>query len=221
MRAGLFFALCSSLAVAQTADRTLVSTASRTVTLVADQATLRVAVSAAMDLPQVQALESLAGLGITANDLVSVSTSNPARRVILPGPGPVPVLPSMLQYEFETTLPGERLKDTLDRLEALRRNLPRGIREVSYSMVAGASERALEQLRQRLLPELLEEARKRAETLARAAGVRLGAIRSVNDATPLTPVQVVASFTGVVIGLPAQPSNLRLTYPVTVQFSIQ
>jgi uncharacterized protein YggE len=56
------------------------------------------------------------------------------------------------------------------------------VRQLDYNLYLTASAAAVQQAREAALPLLFEEAKARAESLARAAGVRLGPVLSVTAA---------------------------------------
>lgn len=219
MRATMLLMILSSVLAAQAPDRTLIETASRTVTLVADEATFAVSATALPDLPQAQVAAALARAGVREEHLIAVETPGQPGLIIRP-PGPGLPTAQMITYQFQMTVAGERLKGTLDALEGIRRNLPRGVVNVAFGMAATASDRQVEEARQRVTPLLIEDARRKAEALARAAGVRLGAVRAVNEgAGTIIPTGVIRAAA---FGLPISvPSNLRPTFVVTVQFAFE
>jgi hypothetical protein len=177
----LLLSLAAVFATAQTANRAMTVTASRTVVLIADEVLFQVAVTASADLAEEQIYEALAPAGITARDLVGSSSSG------LRIGGPQASTLVAYRCEFESMQPAERLNDTFDRLEALRVALPRGFLNLTYAMSAQASARQAEEARQRLLPVLVDDARRHAAALARAAGVELGPLPTVSDAGSAFP----------------------------------
>jgi uncharacterized protein YggE len=73
------------------------------------------------------------------------------------------------------------MKETVDRLEKLRKTLDSGM-DLSYNTVAvGPSLAAAREARDKALPELMADAQKRAQVLASAAQLKLGAIQGVSE----------------------------------------
>ena len=86
-------------------------------------------------------------------------------------------------------------------------------------------------MRQTLLPQLVDDSRKLAQSLAAAAGVKLGAIRSICDSparsepymlTSESPRSAAAISRRSLVG-PARssaPSNLQVTFSINVVFAV-
>ena len=68
------------------------------------------------------------------------------------------------------------MKDISKKLDAFRANLPAGLTALQYIAVLGASQAAVDAAHKNALAALLADARAKAELLAAAAGVKLGAI---------------------------------------------
>jgi uncharacterized protein YggE len=156
----------------------LTGSASRTVTLPADEVSFSVAltVDAATTLDQAAAM--LKDTGVTANDLTNISSS-PYYQGGSDGAGP-----ARLTYYFDWVRPFVEMKNVLGKLEALRKAATDSGGELQFGLSVGPSESTVEQTRQKILPELLAEARKNAEFLARASQMTLGPIQTVGDYAP-------------------------------------
>jgi hypothetical protein len=144
-------------------------------------------------------------LGITASDLVSVTT--------FPYGGPFPYTgppdPSKVNYLFRLAAPAAKTKETIDRISRLRRDLDASF-DLQQQMVGiGPAAGEVEQARKRMLPELLMEARRRAEELASAANVKVGSVQGMFDSS-FAP-------TGVFYG----PVQAAYTYTITVRYGVE
>jgi DNA-binding FrmR family transcriptional regulator len=87
------------------------------------------------------------------------------------------------RYNFEFTAAPSRMQEIAGKLNAIQQNLPDGVTQLQFSANLRASQKAINDARLRLLPDLIAEARQRAEALARLSGLNLGAIESISDFT--------------------------------------
>jgi uncharacterized protein YggE len=195
--------LFSGLASAQyptTLDaNSIVVTASKTVVLVPTEVTFMLNVSADMSLTLDQVLAAI-DFGLTAQDLMGISTY-PI--------GPYPPVPSYnrITYMFRLTVPFSKMKETTDKLEKLRKSVDTGM-DLSYSTSAvGPSQSAAAEARGKALPDLMADAKMRAESLASAAQLKLGAVQAVSEGY---------TYTG---GVGPAPANV--TFSVIVRFAAQ
>lgn len=184
------------------------SNASRTVPLNPDEVTFYV--NLVMD--SATTLEGAAAVlqesGFAASDLLTVgSTPDYSGSAGRPGP-------ARLGFLYSTTVPFSRMKTTLDKLEAARRKVLVDNGDLQYSLAISGSNAAIEQLRQKLIPELLAEARQKAEYLANVGKMRLGAIQTVGENS--YPVAGGIVLPGGYYGgvPPTPPQGLRLTVSV-------
>jgi membrane-bound inhibitor of C-type lysozyme len=133
-------------------------------------------------------LQTVARLGVSAADLVSVSQPF-VGRVCAVGNIAAPCNP--VQWTFRFSAPLSKSKDTFTILAQVRDSSHFGM-TIDYSVsadVAPAPECAL--------PTLVSQARKRAQDVAAAAGVGLGALNAVSDGpaqTVLTPAVRTGDF---------------------------
>jgi uncharacterized protein YggE len=85
-------------------------------------------------------------------------------------------------------------------------------------------------MRQTVLPELIDESRRRAQSLASAAGVKLGAVRAVSDSGGAYAVVVYdpstgsrsGDFSSLLLGYPSAllaPSGTQYTFYLNVVFA--
>ena len=93
------------------------------------------------------------------------------------------------------------MKETIDKLEKLRRSTDAGV-DLSYvTSTIGPTEAAVAAAREKALPELIADARTRAQSIATAAQLKLGGIQAVSEqftyaggATgPLSPVMTFSA----------------------------
>jgi hypothetical protein len=133
--------------------------------------------------------------GLTTDNLVSIG-NYPI------GPVYGPPDPSRITYSFRLAVTVSQMKDTLAKLDSLRKNAPDGI-DLSYSTGAfGPNAAAVQAARDKVLPDLMNDARNRAQSIATAAGLKLGAIQAVNDSyvypigfnSPVQPVVTVSAI---------------------------
>ena len=97
---------------------------------------------------------------------------------------------TQLYFQFGFAVPATDLNAVNQKLEALRNAKPDPIRSLRYQSYLRASQAAVDDARGRLLPQLLADARMRADTLASRAGLKLGSPLSVNDSSyPACAVQ--------------------------------
>lgn len=159
----LFLLFCvSALAYAQD---TISASAMRNVTLPPDQAVFDVVAWADVSTSQDQVVQSLLSVGITAPNLVSVTSS-----VDCSGN-------TVLSYEFRPTVPFASWQATADKLGRLS--------NASFSVTGSASDTVIEQARQQVVPQLIAEARKSAERTARQSGQTLEQLVGVSDGMAL------------------------------------
>lgn len=84
-------------------------------------------------------------------------------------------------YQLSFIVPAPNMKDAAKKLEGLRTSLPDTLKSLQYSAFANASQAAVDAAHQTVLPLLLADAQKKGQALATAAGIKLGAIKGVNE----------------------------------------
>lgn len=170
-------------------------TVSRQVSLPATEAQFFITIVGDQTLTLDGAIAKLKDLGVTANDFAGVN-------FIQFGPPPAALRAS---YQFRLMVPMAKIRETNDKILQIRRTET----EVDVQgAIQGifASPEALESARQRLLPELLREARRRAEELEALTQLKPGKV--LGFAEPST-----FGFAGEV------PMNAFLV--VTVRFALE
>jgi uncharacterized protein YggE len=66
-------------------------------------------------------------------------------------------------------------------MEALRTKPPDLLKTFQYSAALNASQATVDAMRLTLLPQLFADAQRKAQTLANAAGIKLGAVKGVSE----------------------------------------
>ena len=110
---------------------------------------------------------AVASLGITVQDFLNVETGY---SYFDDDEG--------LTNSFSLTAPFDKMKETMALLDASRRSLTaeKGM-DLRYSLYGvSATKTSTEQARDRLFPELMADARRQAELMAAAAGMRVGGV---------------------------------------------
>ena len=79
------------------------------------------------------------------------------------------------------------MKETIDKLEKLRKSTDAGV-DLSYvTSVIGPTEAAVADAREKALPGLIADARTKAQSIATAAQLKLGGIQAVSESVQLMP----------------------------------
>jgi hypothetical protein len=210
----LLFIALSPVAAAQTLDG-INAPVSRTVRLTADEATFTIAVASTLDSTQSQVKQALENAGLP----------NPS--VVATGLGPDSSGAAQLLYSATVAIPAGSAVDAAKRLEKLRTRLTAPLQSLQYSVAVNPSQATVDAMRQVVLPQLLDDSRSFAQSLAAATGVKVGAIRSVGDsagtaAGALVPALRIGDFSGL-IGifdpLTSLPSSTQYTFYVNVVFA--
>lgn len=172
------FTLAAGAALAQVGqpatspDRIEVSI-TRSVNLKIEEAAFAVQISAPSSASLTTLLKALEPAGIKETDLLGITP-------FFGPPSPVPSVTPRVIYNFQMRAPIAQLSDSLQKLDQLRRSLLAGTDGFELNgqnlMGFGASEKTRDAARVQLTSDALADARARAETLARAAGVTLGPI---------------------------------------------
>jgi uncharacterized protein YggE len=206
MRNILILALSASAAFAQLEGFT--ASVSRSVVLAAEETNFQITATAKLDITEQQVVSALADFGVTPKDLVQVAVDSGYSFGNLVALAPTP----RASYSFLITVPYARWREVAQKLSEAMRKPPENLVSLQFSASAQATAKSMEDARQRLLPEMLAEARRKAEVLAQAAGARLGRIEAINET--YSPVSLPAAVTFIsVVGVPTaltQPSTFNL-----------
>ena len=172
MRKLLLVPIFSCIAAAQGADG-LSASASRAVTFTADEAAFTMVASTGLDGTQQQVKQVLQDAGFPNPTVVTVSLGQD-NSIRQPAEG-------VIFYQVTVTIPAASVTDAAKSLEALRAKLPATLKSLQYSVAFNASQAAVDAMRRVVLPQLVAEAQKKAQSLADAAGLKLGPIKAIGD----------------------------------------
>ena len=219
----------------------ITATATRVLTLQADEARITVDVTEPLNTPLEQALRLLEGTGFQAGDLIS---QNEIDQVIIftnlfPGfiVGLAPTLPGTIipigrplfgpetRFRFQVRRPAAALASLAAKLKAISESPAGEGVGVTFSGSLAPSATAIEDLRQIVQPQLITEARRRAEALAGAANLKLGDALEVSSENPQAVVVIAAERLGGVIfaGLSDSysGSDFRVTFTTTARWGVR
>ena len=153
---------------------------SRAVTLPADETEFIVAATARVDVPRQAVIDALQGVGISAANLSALRVDNPGTTRIS-GTGLTPD-GALWIFQFNITTPAGRTADFVQKLNALQKKPPEPVVDVRYLSRGSASEKSVADARARILPEIIAEARRKAEQLALSADQTIaGSVVFVSD----------------------------------------
>jgi uncharacterized protein YggE len=203
----------SAAAFPQIAFDGISASASRTVTLAPDEASISVLVSTGLGVTRQQVADALQTAGFSGAVLVAVAASQPDY-------GYPQQEATQVAYQFAITLPTADLKDINQKLEAFRAGKPESILAVRYQSILRSSDAAVEDARQRLIAPLLADARKRAQSLAAAAGLSLGAIVGVSDSSYSNGASTPSWFNSYSYSTGSQSSGPQITFTLSVKFAL-
>jgi hypothetical protein len=216
----LLLIVLSSLTTAQTLDG-INAPASRTVTLTADEAAFTISVAATLDSTQAQVKQALQNAGLPNPTVVATGLGQDTSTY---PPGGAQIL-----YSATVTIAAGSVMDAAKGLETLRTHLQAPLQNLQYSVAVNPSQATVDAMRQIVMPQLLDDSRRLAQTLATATGVKVGAIRSISDSAgavggvlasrlsgDFLPVAIYDPLTG---NLPSLPSSTQYTFKVSVVFA--
>jgi len=210
--------LSAFLAFAQLSVDGVATSVTRTVTLTADEADFSIVTGAALGTSQQQITQVFLDAGLSNLSLSGTSlgqnydySSNP------------PAIQTLVVYQFTFSVPPAGLKDAAKIMETLRTKPPDLLKGFQYSASLNASQATVDAMRQTLLPQLISDAQKKAQTLAAAAGLKLGAVKGVSDSyypsgysssNWISTSQFLGGFTSSTSG-----SGTQYTFNASVTFS--
>lgn len=210
----VLFMLVSAGAFAQVATDGITTSASRTVTLAPDSAVYTVDVTLAAGTTVDQAVAFLKDTGITAVNLAGAGTTQGYLTTVPPTPA------QRMVHEFQITLPYIRLKDMNDKLTTAAKAVAAAGGALDQSMYLTASDQVLQDARQKVMPDLVAEVRRRAEFLASASGLNLGALQSLSDGSYASVVVPVFRSTATLGFSSGSGSGLQATIAVSAKFGV-
>jgi uncharacterized protein YggE len=110
------------------------------------------------------------------------------------------------------------------KLDSLNTKLPAGFMNLQYSAVLSASQSAIDAAHQTTLPQLLTDAKTKAQALAAASGLKLGAITGITESSN-APVGVpyAVALLGVISSFSSSngSAGTQYTFYATVKFASQ
>jgi hypothetical protein len=217
----LLLPLLTLVATAQTQSG-INAPVSRTVTLAADEAAFAITITATLDSTEQQVKQALQSAGLPNPTVVATGLAPGVSQWFS---GPVQML-----YSATVTIAagaaGDAAMTAAKSLETLRTHLPDPLQGLQYSVTFNPSQATVDAQRLVVLPQLLGDARKLAQSLAAATGVGVGAIRSISDSAGLymfayfapTAAERSGDFLlGNISSLP--PSSMQYTFSLTVVFA--
>ena len=175
MRLVSLLLLSAFAAFAQLTDGVATSV-TRTVTLTADSADFSILAGASLDISQQQVAQIFLDAGVSGLTYAGTSLSQSYDYSTSPY-----TVQTLIVYQFTFSVPAAGLKDAAKIMEAVRIKPPDPLKSFQYSAALNASPATVEAMRQTLLPQLLGDAQKKAQTLATAAGIKLGAVKGVSE----------------------------------------
>ena len=211
----LLIVLCS-VGTAQTLDG-INAPASRTVTLTADEAAFTISVAATLDSTQAQVKQALQNAGLPNPTVVATGLGQDSSTY---PPGGAQIL-----YSATVTIAAGSVMDAARGLETLRTHLQAPLQNLQYSVAVNPSQATVDAMRKVVMPQLLDDSRRLAQTLATATGVKVGAIRSISDSTGavggvyLAAARLVTIYDPLTGNLPSLPSSTQYTFYVNVVFA--
>jgi uncharacterized protein YggE len=217
MRLASLFLFLAVLASAQVTDGVATSV-TRTVTLTADEADFGIVAAAGLDTTQQQIAQIFLDAGISGLSLSGTSLGQSYDYSTNPASSQTQVL-----YQFTFSVPAAGLKDAAKIMEALRTKPPTQLKNFQYSAALNASQSTVDAMRQTLLPQLLADAQKKAQTLAAAAGLKLGGVRGVSEsyyASGYSYASWISSSQNVSGSSSAGGSGTQYTFSANVTFSV-
>jgi uncharacterized protein YggE len=196
--------------VAQLSNNTVTVTASQNSTAQPDEAVFSVTVGSGVDKSLDDAVAAVSSLGITAANLVQVSSSA--------SPSPYePPPPSSLGWTFQLVVPFSKLKDTTATLTALQKSISQNNSGLTLSFALSGAQNSPPQAPTCNLADLVSKARAQAQQIASAAGFNAGAIVGLTSFTPSGCSLTVRFALGVMFGLPAPNITITATRTNAIQ----
>lgn len=186
--------------------------ATRNVNIPADEASFNVTVTAILDSTAKQVKEALQAAGAPNPTVVAISVG-PSRT------GRIVGSPEVF-YSATFTLPAASAAEVAKGLLNLSTHLREPLTGLQLSVTYAASEAKVQEVRQTVLPQLREEALKAAQTMAAAAGVKLGRLRGANE-NPAGGVYLAArngDFSSITGFISPFPLNISYTFRLELVF---
>ncbi len=221
MRALCLLVAAASLAFAQF-DDTITVTASRSVNLQPDQVVLTLSLDTPQTAPLDNVLALLAGTGLTAAEVISVSSVSVAPSLAM----------QITRWTVTFSLPFSQLTGTLSALTQAQQALSGNpAMNLTYAVLATQVSQELQAAQACPFPALVSAARRQAQAMAAAAGVSVGPIMALSQgsagAAPVSIVPVIRSGDFSVANINGTLSSFLIANPapvpacvLTVQFKL-
>lgn len=212
--------LLSVGALAQVTVDGITTSASKTITLSPDSAIFTVDVTSAAGTTVDQAVSWVRDAGITATNLVSARSIREYEYV-----GQTAITVVRMIHEFQITVPYARVDEMSGKLRSATERVAAAGGSLSYELGLTASDDAVQLARQRVMPDLIAELKRRADTLAGASGMQVGTIQSMSDTAAVRTAVIRSgdffSIDRFVLGFPAASTgSLQATFSVSAKFSV-
>jgi uncharacterized protein YggE len=189
----------------------IVTQVSRTVSITPDEADFSVSVTTTLDTTQDQVTQAFHDAGIPNLTVTGLATgSNPFQSTR----GPIM---SVLFYQVAITTTPAALTSYTKKLDVMNATLPSGILSLQYGAALNASQTVMDAAHQAVLPQLLQDARTKAQALATVAGLKLGAITGVTDSTNGGGQYIIQDA----FYFSNAPNSTSATFSATVKFAAQ
>ena len=219
LRRVMVLLLIAAPLLAQLANNTVTVTASQSSPVQPDEAVFSLTVSSGVDKSLDDVVASVAGLGITATNLVQISSPLTASSSSVPLPSNVPA-PS-LGWTFQLVVPFSKLKDTTSALASLQKSIPQNNSGLSLSYSLLSTRVSGQQAPTCNLADLVTKAGAQAQDIAGAAGFKAGAIvgltSSMSNAVPPTCSLTARFAMGMMFGQPEPNITITATRTNNVQ----
>jgi uncharacterized protein YggE len=206
--------LLACVAFAQSTNG-IVTSVSRTVNVTPDEGDFIVLATTTLDTTQQQVVEILRGIGVQNLNIVGLAV----------GPNTSsypPVNESQLYYQITFVVAPTAMKDYAKRLDAMRASPPAEITSLQYGATLNASSAAVETTRQNLLPQLISEAKTKAQSLAAAGGLKLGPVQGISESSYALGGVPMAWFSvpSFISSQASSSSGAQFTFYTTVTFGV-
>ncbi len=208
--------LISSCLWAQALDSNSITVSvSRSTTLRAEQANFAMSVRSGLDSNLTAIVSALTAAGIQQGDFAGVYDFSTFTNITFRDPGEV----RELNWQFSYSVPFSKLNETLNSLaaSAIKVSSANPRLTMSFSLSGSTvSDASIAEARRKLLPGLMDDARKQAGLLADAGGLAVGQVLAITDGGSYAySSSVIPVFS---VGVVASP-NYAASQSITVKFA--
>jgi len=184
----LAFLAFASVISAQTDSNSVTVTASRTTTFQVDQALFGITVTSDLNTSLDDVLTALQGSGITRANFSGLNNYQFGYPTSTSDATP----PPMLQWSFGLVAPLSKIKDTFSSLTTLQQNVAKknnGL-TLTFGVQGSQASAAAQQSQSCSLPDLIADARAKAQKMVDAAGLGLGVVLAMSSSTSVAPANI-------------------------------